>query len=52
MLKHLYIEKTIETFDSMIEEMQDRDDRDDFAAVVSHLAELRDEMVTLEEEDG
>ena len=52
MLKHLYIEKTIEIIDKMVEEMEDRDDRADFANIVQQLVEIHEDLSQIEEEDG
>ncbi len=51
MLRHLFIEQTIETIDAIIEEMEDRTDRTDFNQIVSSFAEVREEILELEEED-
>lgn len=51
MLKHLFIEKTLETIDNIIEEIEDRDDRIDFDHIVSNFTELREEIIELEEAD-
>ncbi len=51
MLRHLFIEQTIETIDIIIEEIEDRTDRTDFNQIVSNFAELREEILELEEED-
>jgi len=52
MLKHLFIEKTLEALDNIILEIEDRDDKDDFRVVVDNLHDIRDEMDAIDEEDG
>lgn len=52
MLKHLFIEKTVDAIDTMIEEMEDREDLSDFSRIIGGLAEIREELTDLEEADG